>query len=140
MAHQDVSPISGAFGQFEQSWVFSHDDSVSCIVMRMHPAERHLKWQKRPRVSSGPSHGHWVTFSGRTGMGRKLASVNAGPESRRESSVKPLRVETMGNGTWVRVSRTSKDIWVRWKFRSGRPPERAEFIPASGHGRVAALP
>lgn len=43
MAHQDVSPISGAFGQFEQSWVFSHDDSVSCIVMRMHPAERQLK-------------------------------------------------------------------------------------------------
>jgi hypothetical protein len=40
MAHQDVSPISGAFGQFEQSGVFSHDDSVSCIVMRVHPAER----------------------------------------------------------------------------------------------------
>jgi hypothetical protein len=55
MAHQDVSPISGAFGQFEQSWVFSHDDSVSCIVMRMHPAERRLKWQKRLGVEwAGP--------------------------------------------------------------------------------------
>ena len=63
MAHQDVSPISGAFGQFEQSWVFSHDDSMSCMVVRMHPAVRQLKWQKYPRVSDGLNDDHWVTFS-----------------------------------------------------------------------------
>jgi hypothetical protein len=62
VGHQDVSPISGAFGQFQQSWVFSHDDSVSCIVMRMHAAERQLKWHKRPQVSGGPNHGQLVTF------------------------------------------------------------------------------
>jgi hypothetical protein len=43
-------------------------------------------------------------------MGRELASVNAGPESRRDSSVKPLRFETIGDGTWGRVSRYSKDM------------------------------
>jgi hypothetical protein len=74
MAHQDVSPVSGAFGQFEQSWVFSHDDSLSCNVMRMHPAERQLKWREHQRVSDGPNHGHLVTFSRWTGMGCKLAS------------------------------------------------------------------
>jgi len=110
MAHQDVSPISGAFGQFEQSWVFSHDDSVSCMVMRMHPAERQLKWQKRPRVSGGPNHGHLVTFSRRAGMGRELTSVNAGPESRQECSVKPLGFENLGGGTWGSVFRHSKDM------------------------------
>jgi hypothetical protein len=139
MAHQDVSPISGAFGQFEQSWVFSHDDSVSCIVMRMHPAERQLKWQKRPRVSSGPSHGHWVTFSRRTGMGCELASVNAGPESRGECSIRPIGFENIGDGpaaAYLDIAR----ILGRRKFGSGRPFARTEFQRASGCGRVAAMP
>jgi hypothetical protein len=43
MGHQDVGPISGTFGQFEQSRVFSHDDSMSCIAPRMHPVLRQLK-------------------------------------------------------------------------------------------------
>jgi hypothetical protein len=64
MGHQDVSPISGAFSQFEQSWLFSHDDSVSCMAMRMHPAERRLKWQKRPRVSGGQTTAIWSRFQG----------------------------------------------------------------------------
>jgi hypothetical protein len=139
MAHQDVSLISGAFSQFEQSWVFSHDDSVSCIVMRMHPAERRLKWQKRPRMSGGPNHGHLVAFLSVTGMERRLASVNAGPESRRECSAKPLGFENLGGGTWA-VCPDIARIWVRRKFRSGRPLALAEAIRASGHGRVEALP
>jgi hypothetical protein len=109
MAHQDVSPISGAFGQFEQSWVFSHDASVSCIVLRMHRAERQLKWQKRLRVSGAPNHDHWFMFSRRTD-GTAVASVNAGPKSRREYSVKPLGFENLGGGTWGSVSRYSKDM------------------------------
>jgi hypothetical protein len=64
MGHQDPSPISGAFGQFQQSWVFSHDDSVSCIVMRMHPAERQLKCKSVRGCRVGRITVIWSRFQG----------------------------------------------------------------------------
>ena len=119
--------------------MFSHDDSVSCTFMRMHRAQRQLEWLTRPRVVGGAeprSSGHIFKADGH---GMYISQAQAGPESRGESSIGPLGFENMSDGIWACVLDIAR-ILGRRSVRSYRPFARAEFIRASGHGRVAALP